>query len=269
MQRSTLTLGILATALAAMLLSAPSGAGAQEGDAEAPAPAAAEAAPADGSPVNGASAAPVQRTSYLGWAYKSLGLGYSLVFLALSFTFVSLLVMNLLKATRASIAPPDLVEAFEAHLNAKQFSEAYELANSDDSFLGKVLAAGLGKLSSGGDYPRAIEAMQEVGEEENMKLDHRLSYMALIGTIAPMIGLLGTVQGMIASFDVIAFSPTTPKPSELAEGIATALFTTLVGLVIAIPAIAAYNILRNRVAELVLQAGILSEGLMSRFEKSQ
>jgi biopolymer transport protein ExbB len=42
--------------------------------------------------------------------------------------------------------------------------------------------------------------MQEVGEEENMKLDHRLSYMALIGTISPMVGLFGTVQGMIASF---------------------------------------------------------------------
>ncbi len=122
------------------------------------------------------------------------------------------------------------------------------------------------KLSSG--YDQAIEAMQEVGEEENMKLEHRLSYMALIGTISPMVGLLGTVQGMIKSFNVIATSPTTPKPSELAEGISTALFTTLIGLAIAIPAIAAYNLLRNRVAQLVLEVGILSEGLMSRFQKS-
>jgi biopolymer transport protein ExbB len=76
------------------------------------------------------------------------------------------------------------------------------------------------------------------------------------------------VQGMIASFDVIANTPTgAPKPSELAEGISTALFTTLVGLFIAIPAIAAYNILRNRVARLVLEVGIVSEGLMSRFQK--
>ena len=80
--------------------------------------------------------------------------------------------------------------------------------------------------------------MQEVGEEENMKLEHRLSYMALIGTLSPMIGLLGTVQGMISSFSVIANSSATPKPKELAEGISTALFTTMVGLAIAIPAIA-------------------------------
>ncbi|TWU00306.1 Biopolymer transport protein ExbB [Botrimarina colliarenosi] len=259
MPRRTLMLGTLVLALFVTLFASPPRAYAQEEDA----PAAAEAAPADAP-----AAATVQRKSYLGWAFESLGLGYSLIFLAMSFTLVSLLVMNLLKATRSSIAPPDLIEAFEAHLDAKQFSEAYELANSDESFLGKVLAAGLGKLSGGGDYPHAIEAMQEVGEEENMKLDHRLSYMALIGTISPMVGLLGTVQGMIASFNVIATSPTTPKPSELAQGISTALFTTLIGLAIAIPAIAAYNLLRNRVARLVLEVGILSEGLMSRFQKS-
>ena len=263
MQRSTLVFGLLMFALMATLTTTPQGAWAQEEDpAAAPAPAAVEAAPADDV------AAPIKRKSYLVWTYESLGLSYSLAFLFLSFMFVALLVMNMSKASRASIAPPDLVEAFEAHLNAKQYSEAYELAKADDSFLGKVLAAGLSRLSSGGDYPRAVESMQEVGEEENLKLGNLLSYIGLIGTIAPMVGLLGTVQGMIMSFDVIATSPTSPKPSELAEGIATALFTTLVGLVIAIPAIAAYNILRNRVAELVLQAGIVSEGLMSRFEKS-
>lgn len=225
-------------------------------------------APVEEAVADTAAEAPVQRTSYLGWAYTSLGPGYSLIFLALSFTLVSLMVMNVVKATRSNIAPPDLVEAFEAHLDAKQFSEAYELANTDESMLGKVLAAGLSKLSNGGDYARAIEGMQEVGEEENMKLEHRLSYMALIGTISPMIGLLGTVQGMINSFNVIATSPTTPKPSDLAQGISTALFTTLIGLAIAIPAIAAYNLLRNRVAQLVLEAGIISEGLMSRFQRS-
>ncbi|TWT43206.1 MotA/TolQ/ExbB proton channel family protein [Botrimarina hoheduenensis] len=208
-----------------------------------------------------------QRRSYLSWAWDSLGPGYSVIFLGLSFLLLSLMVMNLVKASRANVAPPDLIEAFEAHLNAKQYSEAYDLAASDDSFLGRVLAAGLGRLSGGGDYPRAIEMMQEVGEEESMKLEHRLSYMALIGTISPMIGLLGTVQGMIASFTVIATSPTTPKPSELAEGISTALFTTLIGLALAIPAIAAYNLLRNRVQRLVLDVGIVSEGLLSRFEK--
>ena len=71
---------------------------------------------------------------------------------------------------------------------------------------------------------------------------------------------------LIQSFHVIANSTGAPKPADLAEGISKALFTTLIGLFIAIPAIAAYNILRNRIQRLVLEVGIVSEGLMSRFE---
>ena len=203
-------------------------------------------------------------TSWLAWGYDALGPGYSLIFLALSFTLGALVVMNILTARRENVCPTDLVDGFEANLNEKKYQDAYELAKNDDSFLGHVLSAGLAKLSSG--YAQSIEAMQEVGEEENMKLDHRLSYMALIGTLSPMIGLFGTVHGMINSFSVIANSPTTPKPSELAKGISTALFTTLIGLLIAIPAIALYNILKNRISRLVLEVGILSEGLMARFQ---
>ena len=215
-----------------------------------------EAATADDEPVDGPK-------NLLSLMVEALGWQYGVIFLGLSFTLVALFVMNIMQARRDGIVPVALVEGFESHLNEKQYQEAYEMAKNDESFLGRVLSAGLAKLSAG--YQQAIEAMQEVGEEENMKMEHRLSYVALIGTISPMVGLLGTVQGMIESFSVIAARTTTPPPSELAKGISTALFTTLIGLAIAIPAIAFYNILRNRIARLVLEVGILSEGLMSRF----
>jgi biopolymer transport protein ExbB len=242
---------------------------AQEGDVDGGGEVAAEPAAdatASGAPATDASGAETDagQRSVLAWMWKSLGPLYMLVFLGLSFTLVALFVMNVLTARRENVCPSVLVEGFEAHLNDKQYQEAYELAKADESFLGQVLSAGLAKVSAG--YEKALEAMQEVGEEENMKLEHRLSYMALIGTISPMVGLFGTVHGMIRSFNVIANSGSTPNASELAEGISTALFTTLVGLFIAIPAIAAYNILKNRIARLVLEVGILSEGLMNRFE---
>jgi biopolymer transport protein ExbB len=139
--------------------------------------------------------APPMRRSYLAWLYQSLGLLYSVIFLALSFSLVAVFVMNLLVARRNQVMPQGLIDGFEAHLNAKQYQEAYELARHDDSFLGKVLSAGLSRLSAG--YEPAIEAMQEVGEEESMRLEHNLSYLALIGNIAPMFGLLGTVDGMV------------------------------------------------------------------------
>jgi biopolymer transport protein ExbB len=201
----------------------------------------------------------------LEWAFRSLGWSYSLIFLSLSFTLVALFVMNLLTARRENVVPTRLITEFEQQVAEGRFREAYDLSRTDESFLGRVLSSGLAKLSAAG-YPQAVEAMQEVGEEESMKLEHRLSYMALIGTISPMIGLFGTVHGMILSFQVIAASTQSPRPAELARGISTALFTTLVGLFIAIPAIAAYNILRNRVARLVLDVGIVSENLIGRVQ---
>lgn len=208
-----------------------------------------------------------KRESWLGYTIEALGWTYSIVFLALSFTFVALFVMNLLQARRETVMPTEVIEGFEAHLTAKQFQEAYELASSDDSFLSKVLSAGLAKVSKG--YDQAIEAMQEVGEDETMKLEHRLSYMSLIGTICPMVGLLGTVHGMIDAFQEIGKGGGTPDPSVLADKISMALATTFVGLFIAIPAIAAYNILRNRIDRLVLEVGMTGESLMSRFQTNK
>jgi biopolymer transport protein ExbB len=236
---------------------------AAEEDVPAEAPAPAEPAPAEPAPARSTDEAP-REISYLAWIYEALGPGYTIVFLGLSFTLVALFVMNVLTARRDNVCPQHLLESFEAHLNEQRYQEAYELAKADESMLGMVLSAGLAKLSMG--YSQALEAMQEVGEDENMKLEHRLSYMALIGTISPMVGLFGTVHGMIDSFQVIAAGGSTPKASDLAQGISTALFTTLIGLAIAIPAIAAFNILRNRVARLVLEVGICSEDMMSRFQ---
>ncbi len=222
------------------------------------------AAQNNGGVVAGKDDAPAPNLTMLQWLFQALGWLYTIVFLLLSFVFVALVIMNVLSARQQQICPPELIANFEALLDEKKYQEAYELAKADDSFLGNVLSAGLGKLQI--SYEHAIEAMQEVGEEENMKLDHRLSYISLIGTISPMVGLFGTVDGMIRSFWVIATSGGTPKPSLLAQGVSTALLTTLVGLLIAIPAIAIYNILRNRVQRLVLEVGITSENLMSRFE---
>jgi biopolymer transport protein ExbB len=216
-------------------------------------------------PADAADDGPDEKQSLLEWLFESLGWIYILVFLTLSFILVALFIMNLLSARREYVCPQHLVDGFEAHLDEKQYQEAYELAKTDESFLGNVLSAGLAKLSS--SYQHAVDSMQEVGAEENMKLEHRLSYLGLIGTISPMIGLFGTVHGMINSFWEIATGGGAPDANKLAEGISTALLTTLIGLAIAIPAITAYNILRNRVQRLVLEVGITSENLMGRFEK--
>ena len=233
---------------------------AQEADADGDA---AAAAPADGDKANEDNKKQ-EAKSALGWLIEALGI-YLFVFLLISVALVSLMIMNFLAVRRSVVCPPDLIDGFQAHLDEKQYQEAYELAKADESFLGNVLSAGLSKVST--SYKHSVAAMQDVGAEENMKLDHRASYLALIGTLAPMIGLLGTVDGMIRSFYTIATAGTSPDANKLAEGISTALLTTLVGLLIAIPAIAAYNIVKNMIQKLVLDVGITSDNLMGRFEK--
>jgi biopolymer transport protein ExbB len=201
--------------------------------------------------------------SILSYYFRALGWKYTILFLLVSFTFVALGILNILALRKQAIMPDALVQNFEAALNEKNFQGAYEMAKEDESFLGAVLAAGMGKLQSG--YDAAEEAMNEAGADEAMKLEHRLSYIALIGSIAPMLGLLGTVDGMIDSFRVIEQSGTTPEPAALAGGISTALVTTIVGLWLAVPAIIAFGIYKNVLSRLLYDVGSVAEGLMSRF----
>ncbi len=210
-----------------------------------------------------ATPAPAQSRSFLSYIARALGWFWGPAFLLLSFILVALIMMNMLQVRRDVLLPTQFVEEFEQKLNAKDFQAAYEFARGDESFVARVLSAGMGRLSRG--YSEAVEGMQEAGEDENMQLEHRLSYVALIGSIAPMMGLMGTVQGMISSFDKIAMSAVSPKPSELADGISTALVTTLIGLMLAIPAMVFHSILKNRIQRLVLEIGMVSEGLMGRF----
>jgi biopolymer transport protein ExbB len=162
------------------------------------------------------------------------------------------------------LLPPDLSQQFEQHLENKEYQQAFELAKGSDSYLGRVLAAGMGKLQSG--YPAAVEAMQGAQGEEAMKLEHKISYVSLVGALAPMFGLLGTVDGMVAAFMKIAGSETAPKPSELAIGISQALVTTLIGLWLAIPAIACYGLLKNWLQKFNMDVEDESGRLMSRFQ---
>ena len=201
--------------------------------------------------------------SMLVFYYNALGLKYVIVFLLLSFGLVALLVMCFLQIRKPVLMPPGLSQEFEARLDAKDYQQAYELAKNDDSYLGQVLAAGMGKLQSG--YGAAVEALQAEEGEQAMKLEHKISYVSLIGALAPMFGLLGTVDGMVSAFMIIAKSATAPKPNELAIGISQALITTLIGLWLAIPAIACFALFKNWLQKLNGDVDTEAMRLMSRF----
>jgi biopolymer transport protein ExbB len=197
-------------------------------------------------------------------AWNSLGTMYAIIFLVMSIVLVALVVRAIIAVQKNNFVPDDLIQGVETSLEEKNAQAAVELVRADESFLGNLVSAGLEKIQKGKDA--VVEAMQVAGDSETMRLEQMLSYIALIGNVAPMVGLLGTVQGMVTSFGTIASSAQTPKPNELALGIEQALYTTLVGLYLAIPAIAIYNILRNRMQRMILLAGAKSEEMMEKFQ---
>ncbi len=226
----------------------------------APAGAAPEAAVAE----EGDGAEPVEnQRNYLVWMFSALGWVFTPVFILISLTTVALIVMNFMAIRRKNFVPQDLVAEFGDLMDAQKFQEAYVIAKENDSLLGRVLSSGLAKIPSG--YDKAVQTMQDVGQEETMKLEHQIGYLALVGNLAPMVGLFGTVTGMISSFQVIAAGGAAPSPQKLAEGIATALFTTMVGLAIALPSLAIYDVLKNRLARFILEIGIISDNYLGRF----
>ena len=125
----------------------------------------AEAAPADAAaaPATADPGAPQPSRSFLAYIARACGWFWGPAFLLVSFILVALIMMNLLQARRDVLLPTAFVEEFEQKLNAKDFQAAYEFARSDESFVARVLAAGMGRLSRG--YEEAVEGMQEAGED--------------------------------------------------------------------------------------------------------
>lgn len=194
------------------------------------------------------------------WLVRNL---IGLVILGLSFYLVALVVWMFLRFRRAEAIPEELVRGVEDRLERRRYAQAYELLVADRSHLGRVLAAGVRRLPGG--TPAAQRAMELANEQATLEMEHRASYLATVATLGPMLGLLGTVYGMILSFGVIARSSATPQAGELAGGIATALVATLEGIAVAVPAIAFHAVFRNRISKLALEVQLAAEGLLEKF----
>jgi biopolymer transport protein ExbB len=111
------------------------------------------------------------------------------------------------------------------------------------------------------------KAMEDAAAEQSARLLRKIEYLSVIGSIATMLGLLGTVWGMILAF--MEFErKANPQISELAPGVYKALVTTLQGLIVAIPANVAFAYFRNRIDELVAQTSLMAEHVFADYKRS-
>ena len=183
--------------------------------------------------------------------------------LLLSVAALALIIEALVNLRRDKICAPELIDELEALLEEEEYQEALELCESEPNFLTNSLAAGLPRINEG--YGKMKEAMEAQAGIEAVKLQQKVGWLLFLSNVSPMLGLLGTVSGMIAAFEEIVALGAKVTPKDLAGGISTALVTTLLGLGVAIPALAAYQFFRNKATRISIDfAGIL-EDMTERF----
>ena len=162
--------------------------------------------------------------------------------LATSVIMVTLIIQLAISMQKAKLAPPPLVDSLRQLIGSGNYQEAWETCSANKNYLANVLRAGLSRIGRGKE---AVEGgLSEHGLREATLLRTRNSYLSVIGVVSPMIGLLGTVIGMMGAFAVLGASGM-GNPKELAGKISEVLLATASGLFIAIPAFVAYYIFRN------------------------
>lgn len=224
---------------------------------------AAAAAPAEGEPTaeSGDREAAKQKP-WLIWFIESSGL-IGLFILLLSIYFVAT-VCRLFWELRMEVAvPPDLLARGQELLQQRDFKEVFKLVKEDDSFFGRLVSTGIGELPNG--LAEARDVMERTAESMTVDMEKRISILAVLGTLGPMIGLLGTLKGMIASFSVIARSDVQMKASEVAGGISEALLLTFEGVALSVPAIYFFSLFRNRVSTISTSAALEADQFVRHF----
>ncbi|MCP3918268.1 MAG: MotA/TolQ/ExbB proton channel family protein [bacterium] len=191
-------------------------------------------------------------------------IGYTII--ALSIVALAIIIENFVSLKRDKLAPPEIIDEIQALFDEGQFQEAMELCENEPTYFTRVCGAGIAKI--GHSFDTIEKSLEEMGDEESIKLHQKIGWLSLIANVAPMMGLLGTVSGMVKAFNEIASSGGQANPADLASGISEALLTTLFGLIVAIPVTASFAFVRNRLVKTVIELGAIVEDLFERFRES-
>ncbi len=187
--------------------------------------------------------------------------GHFIIFL--SFVSLALAIEHFVNIKRDKFCPPEIVAELEALIDEGQYEDALALCQANPCFFTNVVGAALSKVEGG--FAEMEKAMGEAGESEANKVNQHISYLSLLGSIAPMLGLTGTVTGMISAFSVIK-TMQSPPPSMLARGVEEALVTTAEGLFVAMPVLSAYFFFKNKVTALLIEMGMICGEFLDKFK---
>jgi biopolymer transport protein ExbB len=217
--------------------------------------------PAAAADTAGDNAAPPKAEEGLFWhILKSAGPIFGPLLLFLSVALVALIVMLALDLRLSVAIPPQFVEQFTETVNRRQFKEAFELARNDPSFLAKVLTGGMSRLQYGLEDAR--EAALNMVESLKSSKEQLNNYTAVISSLGPLVGLVGTVFGMILAFKALAQSKL--EQAKLADAISHALVITMLGIAIAVPGLFFNAFFRNRITRISMDTANIADDLLTQ-----
>lgn len=189
------------------------------------------------------------------------------VLLALSLVAVMLIIYYCLSLRRGVLAPAKFLHGAQDAAEAGDWDLLEEISRKDGSLAAKAVLAAVQERENG--LEEARKAMEEEGARQTAILWGRLQYLMDVASIAPMVGLLGTVWGMMVSFLALDTDlAMANKVSNLTSGVSQAMFTTFGGLVIAIFSLAAYALFRGRLNRLTAQVEVDCKAVLRRFKKA-
>ncbi len=180
--------------------------------------------------------------------------------MACSVVALAIAIERFITLRRARIDTREFMDTMRQVVRQNRIAEAVEICDETDAPVARIMRAGLLKHNRTKEEIR--EAIEDAGHLEVPRLERYLSGLATCANIAPLLGLLGTVSGMIKAFAQIQHKQGQVNPSDLAEGIGNALVTTAAGLTVAIPALVIYNYLVGRVESMVLEMEVSSTELL-------
>lgn len=193
-----------------------------------------------------------------GWSMLVLG--------ALSIVALALIVYDIMTLKPEVKVPQRFFEDLVERIESGDLKSAQQFCRRNDNILASIALAGLDRTAKGRVIVR--EAMENAGRKEVAKLWQNISYLGDIATIAPLMGLLGTVLGMIQAFNVISYAGASLKPIMLVGGISKALVTTAAGLIIAVPVLSVYSYFRGIVQEISDRVEMYSTDIMKMIEET-
>jgi len=170
-----------------------------------------------------------------------------------SFATMWFIIDGLIKIRRDKLLPGDVVDGVRVALSEGDLQAALDTCEANPGPVSRILLAGFGNISEG--YEVIQESVSSAAELESEQLMQRVSYLSLCGQIAPMLGLMGTVIGMVFAFGTLGQGAQgAAKAQMLAQNISTALWTTCVGLLISVPALLSFTLIRNYATRLILES---------------